>query len=162
MLGALLLVMVGMAFSIQRAFLDLSVKEGRRLQLEDLGLIHVQGISVTEFAPYSSLVVVYFHSTCDLCVHELAQIRESLAEFAGIPLIFISSEEIPTIEQVAAGFEEFQAGCVAFLQDKSQLFATAFSVTGVPDTFVFGEDGAQSWRFRGPVKVQSILNQLAR
>ncbi|EON74699.1 hypothetical protein ADIS_4810 [Lunatimonas lonarensis] len=162
MLGTLLLVMVGMAFSIQRAFLDLSVKDSRRLQWEDLGLILVRGVSVTESAPYSSLVVVYFNSTCDLCVHELAQIKGRLGEFVGVPLVFISSEEREEIEEVAAGFEEDQGGFVTFLQDESQLFATAFSVTGVPETFVFGEDGAQRWRFRGPVKVQSILNQLAR
>lgn len=160
LVGILLLFVGGMGFSIRKSYLHSANKSSPLLDFETLGLTEVSGTPVTRLEEWNAMVVVYFNSTCDLCIHELEQIRLNIHDFGETPLVFISAEERQEIEKITEQFELDRAISVTFLQDAAQRFATVFSVKGVPETFVFQQGGVLKWRFKGPVKVQSILNQI--
>lgn len=105
------------------------------------------------------VVLVLFNSTCEHCQYELGQINESIANFNEVELVFVSSESIATIKQVAAAFAS--ESNVNFVRISPEHVYENFGTVRYPTILIYNANGNLIKEFKGETKIEAIL-QYAR
>ncbi|MCC5939141.1 MAG: TlpA family protein disulfide reductase [Lunatimonas sp.] len=117
-------------------------------------------LDLSDFVGKMPIMIIYFHSGCDLCRHEISQINQNRKAFEPALLVFVSSEDRTDIEEFKQSFDWESENSVYFVCDEDAWVASRFQVSKVPVSMIFGMDGQLVWRFEGPAKVASLLNHL--
>ncbi len=117
-------------------------------RIPDFQLPDTEGnvVSVTDFAPYKGLLIIFMCNHCPYVVH----IREALAAFAsrneprGLAVIGINANDASThpADSLEKMVEEVQTVGYTFpyLHDETQEVAKAFRAECTPDLFLYDED----------------------
>ncbi|MDZ7650681.1 MAG: protein disulfide isomerase family protein [Cytophagales bacterium] len=105
------------------------------------------------------MVLVLFNSTCEHCQYELGQIKENIANFNEVELVFLSTESISTIRQVAKVFES--GSNVNFVKIKPEDVYENFGTVRFPTILIYNTAGKLLKEFKGETKIEAIL-QYAR
>jgi len=105
------------------------------------------------------VVLVLFNSTCEHCQYELGQIKENIANFNEVELVFLSSESIATIKQVAEGFDSVSN--LNFVKINPEDVYENFGTVRFPTIFIYNTTGKLVKEFKGETKIEAIL-QYAR
>ncbi|WP_209329208.1 peroxiredoxin family protein [Lunatimonas salinarum] len=134
------------------------------VSLMDLPVKTVDGtwLDLSKFAGQVPIVLIYFNSSCDLCKHEIAQINQHLEAFEPALLLFISSEDPNEIDAFKNSFDWESNVPTYFLVDEDASIAKTLEVFNVPVSLIFSKDMHLVWRFEGPAKVSSLLNNLPK
>lgn len=101
------------------------------------------------------VVLVLFNSSCEHCQYELGQIKESIANFNEVDLVFLSSESIATIKQVAEAFDSVSN--VNFVKINPEDFYKNFGTVRFPTILIYNTAGKLLKEFKGETKIEAIL-----
>src|SRR5690554_2811314 len=143
----------------------LSEKEELRERISEIPSFRLERLSNGFFTekelPISQPVIfLLINSTCDFCRLEAKAIKDRIAEFKDVQLVFVSTEEKIDIENFAKEYGLYESDNVVFLQDPSMEFSGVFGISTVPATFVYNQDGELVRQFNGAVKVDLMLEAL--
>lgn len=101
------------------------------------------------------VVLVLFNSTCEHCQYELKQIKEKIAVFDEVELVFLSSEPIAAIKSEAAPFKSVRNA--KFVKINPEDVYENFGVVRFPTILVYSASGNLVREFKGATKVEAIL-----
>ncbi|MBX2901447.1 MAG: redoxin domain-containing protein [Cyclobacteriaceae bacterium] len=105
------------------------------------------------------VVLVLFNSTCEHCQYELGQIKEQIADFNQVELVFLSSEPIAVTKHVAASFKP--TANVDFVKINPENVYENFGTVRYPTILIYNAAGKLVKEFKGETKIEAIL-QYAR
>lgn len=105
------------------------------------------------------VLFVYFHTDCDFCQHEIESIKNQLAEFKNMQLLFVSTESMEIITEFATQKELSDRPNIIFLQDKKLMFPMQFDTNTTPYTLLYDKDKKLINRFKGQVLAKTILKE---
>ena len=102
-------------------------------------------------------IFIYFNSECDYCQSEAVKIRESIAEFKNIQLLFISFEEARIIKKFGQEYELMDFDNITFLEDRNGKFSEIFDVNSIPYIVVYNSNKKLLKKFKGATGVKKII-----
>lgn len=111
------------------------------------------------FPAAKPVVFILFNSTCEHCQFELSQIKENISDFGEVELVFLSSEPIAVIKQVASAFAA--AENVNFIKINPEDVYENFGTVRFPTILIYNAAGKRVKEFKGETKIEAIL-QYAR
>lgn len=100
-------------------------------------------------------VLVLFNSSCEHCGYELEQINERMYDFAGVEIVFVSSEPILAIRPIASLFGANNN--VNFVKIDAESMYENFGTVRYPTILIYNRAGKLVKEFRGETKVEAIL-----
>ncbi len=111
------------------------------------------------FPTAKPVVLLLFNSTCEHCQYEIAQIKDKITDFNQVELVFLSSEPIAVIKQVAASFTP--TANVIFVKINPEDVYENFGTVRFPTILIYNAGGKLVKDFKGETKIEAIL-QYAR
>jgi thioredoxin-related protein len=100
-------------------------------------------------------ILILFNSTCEHCQYELNQIKENITDFNEVELVFLSSEPIVIIREVAAAF--VSVGNVNFIKINPEDVYENFGTIRFPTILIYNAAGKLVKEFKGETKIEAIL-----
>lgn len=135
------------------------------VRAESIPVIRLNSLSGDNFSlPQLSsgiaTVLIYFNSTCEICQMELQSIGERILEFKESHILLISSQEMAELEEFYNSHALKNSPNVYWLMDEDMDVAAHYGVRSVPAIFCYDGEGKLQGKFKGPVKVDLILEKL--
>ncbi|HEU5289744.1 MAG TPA: redoxin domain-containing protein [Cyclobacteriaceae bacterium] len=116
-------------------------------------------INVSAFIE-KSLVLIYFNSECEHCRYEAKDIKNNIASFSKVSIVFMSSESLANILDFAETTGLKNHNNIFFTQISSSDAFAAFGNLSVPHIFIYGHDKKLRKEFKGETKAEAILKYL--
>ena len=109
---------------------------------------------------YTSILVIYFNTTCDHCQYEAQEIYKNKEKFSKTQILFVSDESNATLQAFQDKYKLAELPNLSVLEDKNKVFGKAFGVTSIPSIFVYDADKNLKKHLQGGVKIELILKIL--
>jgi len=110
--------------------------------------------------PNTAIVFIYFNSECDFCQHEAQNISDNIAQFKDVQLLFVSTENIETIEAFAETYNLLSKLQITFLHDSTHTFSTRFDANSIPYLLIYNSNQELVKKHKGQLKTEAILKLL--
>jgi peroxiredoxin len=110
----------------------------------------------------TATIFFYYNSECDFCNHEAEQVKEKIALFNNIQLVFVSFEESEKIKAFAQLYKLENYDNITFVRDTKLSFATTFDVKGLPAVIIYNKNNTLVQKLKGqtkPEKIVALLNE---
>lgn len=123
---------------------------------------NIEGKTVTHYdlALGKSVIVFYYDPDCDHCQQEAVWIKERIADFENMTLVFVAFAEIDAIKTYKNNFLGGGSTNMIFLRDPEYKFDKIFGYSEVPTIHIFDSKWIKKKVFRNEVAVDEILNVL--
>lgn len=139
----------------------------KRVQLRKVVQGKVQKLAITRLLTLDSLafqiprsgpfVIIYFDSKCDVCTHELNEIKDNISKFNMVTVILVSSEYISAIKSVSEELSLSGYTNIYFVKINSNDVYSEFGSISVPHIFIYDLNRQLIKEFKGEVKADNIL-----
>ena len=106
------------------------------------------------------VILVFFDSTCEYCQHEAKEIKKNIELFSKTQIVFISAENLETIERFSLEYKLHNYDNIYFTADRDGQFASRVEATTNPYILVYDSKHKLLKRFKGQTKAEAILNLL--
>jgi peroxiredoxin len=110
--------------------------------------------------PHTSTVFIYFNSECDFCQHEAQSISEHIEQFKNVHLLFVSTEDIETIEAFAETYNLLTQQNITFLHDSTYTFSNRFDANSIPYILIYNKNQELVKKHKGQLNPDTILKAL--
>ncbi|MDP3200129.1 MAG: TlpA disulfide reductase family protein [Algoriphagus sp.] len=104
----------------------------------------------------TTLVLIYFNSTCPICQSEAELIRREFSEEKNSNFIWISSESVADVKDFRERYDFVNLSNHTFLSDTLFRLAGEFKLTTVPATLVYDSKGVLVDFFKGAVSMTDL------
>ncbi|MFN3998624.1 TlpA family protein disulfide reductase [Algoriphagus sp.] len=104
----------------------------------------------------TTLMLIYFNSTCPICQSEAELIRKVFSEEQKVTFIWISSETVAEVKDFRDRYDFANLSNHTFLSDTLFRLASEFKLTTVPATLVYDSKGVLVEFFRGAVSMTDL------
>lgn len=104
----------------------------------------------------ASLILTYFNTGCEFCKAEIRGMKEHELLQQSTSIWLVSDEPKNILKEFAATFELDSLQSIQVLRDKNQEVRKMFGVKGVPNTFVYSENGKLLKSFKGETKAEVL------
>ena len=121
-----------------------------------------QKITPASLPENKPIVVCYFNPFCDKCETQAAKIKEKAAKFAGITLVYVSSEA--SLEENEAFRKKYFTSMpnVFVCKDEEFKFDTWFGYSEAPSIYVYNKARNRTAVFTAVVTVEEILDACSK
>jgi len=114
-----------------------------------------------EFNSRQKTVIFYFHPECEHCQYEAKEIGRHAAELENTNMLFITPDDsLPRIEAFLFSYNLLAVDNLTIFLDRDQQFKTYFGTFVFPSTFIYDTDKKLQRRFKGEIKMETILKTL--
>lgn len=151
-----------LGYSIYDRLQEKKAIEKRIASLPEFSVASLNGeiSQTTNAAREAPLILTYFNTGCDFCKAEIRSIKQHRGLQGQSIVYLISDEPSNVLKQFAEEFKLDSLQSIQILQDSTQEVKKLFGITGVPSTFVYGEDGILLKNFKGETKAEVIYRLL--
>lgn len=108
----------------------------------------------------TTTIFLYFNSTCDFCQHEAQSISENLEQFTAVQFVFVSTEEIPIIQEFEETYKLNNQSNITFLHDSTDTFSSRFGASSIPFLLIYDTNGNLLKKHKGQLNANGILKIL--
>lgn len=154
----LVLAMIGyLGFSIYGQLQEKQAVEERIAALPQFLVADLKGNEFSsENVKQASLILTYFNTGCEFCKAEIRSMKEHELLQQSTSIWLVSDEPDTVLKDFAATFELDSLQSIQVLRDKNQEVRKMFGVKGVPNTFVYSENGKLLKSFKGETKAEVL------
>ncbi len=107
-----------------------------------------------------NIVIVQFHSECDLCQSEAQLFVKNQEKFKNTQILWVSDEKLSTIRLFAEKYELVNMSNCKILKSNGTDFKQAFGSSGVPQIFIYDTERRLLKHFKGETKIEAILKHI--
>ena len=104
-------------------------------------------------------ILILFQPDCDHCQREAKEIRQHLDEFKDYSLYFISSDQLPSIEQFGKSYDLLGHGNVNFASTTVDDVIKNFGPIPAPSVYIYSDQKLVK-KFNGEVAIETILQAI--
>lgn len=146
-----------LGFSIYEQLQEKQVVEERIAALPQFLVADLKGNEFSsENVKQASLILTYFNTGCEFCKAEIRSMKEHELLQQSTSIWLVSDEPDTVLKDFAATFELDSLQSIQVLRDKNQEVRKMFGVKGVPNTFVYSENGKLLKSFKGETKAEVL------
>ena len=109
---------------------------------------------------YTSILVIYFNTTCDHCQYEAQEIYKNKEKFSKTQILFVSDEPTKDLQAFQTKYKLAELPNLSVLEDKNKVFGKSFGVTSIPSIFIYDADKNLKKHLQGSIKIELILKTL--
>lgn len=152
-----------LGFSIYDNLQEKQVIEKRIATLPEFSLLNLEGETVhpSVAGVQKPLIITYFNTGCEFCQAEIRSIKKHEELLKEVAIYLISDELLPVLEQFAKKIKLDSLSSIQILHDREKRVKELYGVKGVPNTFVYGENGDLLKNFQGETKAE-VLYELIK
>lgn len=108
----------------------------------------------------TAVIFIYFNTECDYCIHEAQMIKENIAQFKDLQLIFVSFENPELIKKFAQKHKLITYENVYFLSDNKVSFSTTFDSQSMPSMILYNKKHQLIEKIKGQTKASTLLKKI--
>ena len=109
---------------------------------------------------YTSILVIYFNTTCDHCQYEAQEIHKNKEKFSKTQILFVSDEPTKDLQAFQTQYKLSELPNLSILEDKNKAFGKSFGITSIPSIFVYDANKNLKKHLQGGIKIELILKTL--
>ena len=118
--------------------------------------------TVFQLSSIPTTLLIYFNTECEHCQYEADEIKRSIKYFKEKKIVFISSENIKSIDEfsLTRGFNIYPF--IYFVKIAPEDVYNTFGSIHAPHIFIYGKDRKLIKEFEGETKIEAILQYLPK
>lgn len=160
-----ILVVAILAFLGYKVVSKISYKNEVAANMEELPQFSYKGTQGSTFTKEDlkngkPTVIIYFNSECEYCQHESQDIEQNIKKLKQVQLLFVSTENMETIQNFARTYKLNIYDNIHFLSDSQNTFANTFDAHTIPFILIYDKDKKLVKKIKGQTKVSTILAAL--
>lgn len=108
----------------------------------------------------TAVIFIYFNTECDYCISEAQMIKENIAQFKDLQLVFVSIEKPELIKKFAQKHQLITYDTISFLSDNKVSFSTTFDSQSMPSMILYNKKHQLIEKIKGQTKVWTLLKKM--
>jgi peroxiredoxin len=142
-----------------------SHKKELRQQIEDMPTFEVFRLNGMTFSRDSLqqdnyTIFIYFHTDCDFCKHEIADITKNIEKFGTVQIILITVDELETVRRYVSTEKLDSYPTITVLYDNRMDFATRFNIKSSPCTLIYNSKQKLVKRINGQTLAKNLIKEI--
>lgn len=141
---------------------DKAIKAENIKQIPNFSFTTLNNLPFTEkeLSINKATLFIYFNSECDYCNHEAEMVQQHAEKLKDIQVVFVSHEPLEDIKAFATKYKLLNHDTIYFLYDPKATFTTSFDVNTLPCLILYNKQRKLIEKFKGQVKMETILKKL--
>jgi thioredoxin-related protein len=115
----------------------------------------------TGLLPNNPIVIMFIHPECDFCQEEIKQLRVNQNNLKDIFILLITSSPKEQARDFYINQELSQFTNLQFLSDEDMKISDCFDVNIIPSIFLYNENQKLIHKFKGEIKVETLIRYLS-
>ncbi len=161
--GLIGVVLILLAFFISKKMIKEREKRQQILELPEMKLNEIDGDSIA-LTPTDTrnkiLIINYFNTHCDFCLHEIKDFREHVHLFPKTQIMLISAQEADTLRQFRKSSSLDSISHMKVYQCKYMKFTEHFGDVVPPTTFVYDSNRRLIKKYKGQIRASVVANDI--
>lgn len=158
--GLIMLASVATAVIVYKRIQHNNLVQEENAFLKSLPLFNIDSTRHILSEDKTGIVIIYFNSSCEHCQLEAEMIRNDLALFRHVKLIFISTETLKDIRDFAVKYQLDNVSNVQVLKMNADDQYNYFGSVSTPHLYLYNDERKLVKEFEGETKPATILKYL--